>query len=435
MTKVTRAEITKLVAQIRSGKPPKLPEGKSENIYWSPAFYGFGIRLLYTGSASWIWQHKTWGRTHRLAIGDVRVLDEPQAQNAAKNLWAKVQLERLDPQAAKAEAKRTAKIIFEDVAQQYLVAKVRRPRTVADLQFYLTGHYFKPLHRMPLDEITHEQITLQLQKLSSPAMILNSDKTLRAFFTWAIKKGMHPGPSPMLRVDKPPQGKSRTRILTHEEIKTIWLACEAWEVEAGDNFQRLRGKTIPDFARVTRLLFLTGCRAQEIGDLRWSEINWKDGSLLLPSDRTKNKEPLYLPLTDTALNILKSVKQRPGKENVFGTKINKGLPTQNIGPMISRRIAKSGGVVPAPRWVIHDIRRTVRSGMGEIGISSDIAERVVNHVSARSEMQRTYDRFQYGPAKRDALTRWESHLLKIVHGVEEKIVAPKFGRPAGGESA
>jgi hypothetical protein len=44
-----------------------------------------------------------------------------------------------------------------------------------------------------------------------------------------------------------------------------------------------------------------------------------------------------------------------------------------------------------PPWTLHDLRRTFRTTLGRLKVRPDIAERLVNHVSARTEMEETYD--------------------------------------------
>jgi hypothetical protein len=182
-----------------------------------------------------------------------------------------------------------------------------------------------------------------------------------------------------------------------------------------------------DLSHVIRLLFLTGCRAGEIGGLVWEEVDFEKRSLAIPANRTKTHEPLYLPLVDTAVDILKRVERRPNERHVFGIKPGCGLNVIR-GEDLNSYILKVAGEL-LPDWRIHDIRRTVRSKMGEIGIEPHIAERVVNHIGHRSEVDRIYDRYTYGPQILDALTRWEAHLLRIVGHIDVAALASPPKRP------
>jgi hypothetical protein len=65
-------------------------------------------------------------------------------------------------------------------------------------------------------------------------------------------------------------------------------------------------------------------------------------------------------------------------------------------------------------WILQDIRRTFRSGLGALGVAPHIAERVVNHISARTDMDRTYDLYKYLPEMRAAIELWESKVNSLM---------------------
>src|SRR5262245_9220519 len=326
--KATREEINKLVSEIRDGKPPRLPHNHSEVTYWHPAFPGFGVRQTYTGQASWIVQYKMHGRTRKQVIGDVRYLDEAEAKAEAKRLWARVMLDRADPQAAKEAARRAAKITFKKTVEEYLQDSVHRlrPKTLIKYRHQLTGYYFKPLHDLPLDEITREDVRQQLES-HRPSMALTLGMTLSGLFNWAIEKERLAS-NPVKPSDLP-KAKSRDRVLSDDEIRTIWLAMElrsAWAELPSRSGRQGGTPPVAGYSHMIQLLFLTGCRSDEIGSLTWEEVDLEKKTLAIPGTRTKTHEPLYLPLTDTAVRILKCVKRRPGVKYLFGTKPGKGVP-------------------------------------------------------------------------------------------------------------
>ena len=63
-------------------------------------------------------------------------------------------------------------------------------------------------------------------------------------------------------------------------------------------------------------------------------------------------------------------------------------------------------------WTVHDLRRTVRTGLGKLGIQPHIAEATLNHLPPK--LIRTYDRNSYEAEKRTALDQWATHLKTIV---------------------
>jgi len=94
--KCTVQQINELVKSIRSNQPPKLPEEIQEERYYDPALTGFYIRLLKTGMASWVVQYKRLGRQRKITLGNVLVLNRPEAVKAGRELLAKMTLGLLD---------------------------------------------------------------------------------------------------------------------------------------------------------------------------------------------------------------------------------------------------------------------------------------------------------------------------------------------------
>ena len=62
---------------------------------------------------------------------------------------------------------------------------------------------------------------------------------------------------------------------------------------------------------------------------------------------------------------------------------------------------------------LHDLRRTFRTNLGRLKVRPDIAERLVNHISARTEMEETYDLYTYLPEMREAMEKWETFIQTV----------------------
>jgi integrase len=441
--KYAAKDINKLVEQIRSGQPPELPKGTREKHYRDPALPGLYIRLLNTGIASWVVQWKRLGRQKKLALGNVLVVDRVDVIEAAKDLLANVQLKTLDPHEARRERMRANKVTLATVVPLFLEQKIRqgdlRPSSAKLWKRYLTGYYFQSLHGLPIDEITGEQIQTRIDDIaiqSGNRSAEHSYSALRVFFKWALKTGKLPKghDNPMTGVQSPKQNPPRERVLTNDEIQLIWKTCDAWEATGihDEQFKAATGKrrgcrrtTIPDFPRGVKLLFLTGCRAQEIGGLQWPEVDLDNSELFIPKERIKNKNDLCNPLSNWAVQILRGIEQRPDRDNVFGHN-KRGQSLRNTHHKINKRITDAGGAAPK-NWTIHDIRRTFRTRMAALGVGMDVAEALLGHVGHRNQIERTYNKHDYWAEKRTALTMWETNLRAIIAGTAEKIAHPKFG--------
>jgi integrase len=151
---------------------------------------------------------------------------------------------------------------------------------------------------------------------------------------------------------------------------------------------------------------LTGCRRDEIGSLEWPEIDLKEKTITLPGQRTKNKQPHVVPLPDMAVAILKEIPRRATRDLVFGS-------GEGGYSGWSKSKAEIDGVAKLKQpWTLHDLRRTVRTGLGKLGIQPHVAEAALNHLPPK--LIRTYDRNTYATEKRDALDKWASHLKVAV---------------------
>ncbi|MEO1151391.1 MAG: hypothetical protein AAFW83_10440 [Pseudomonadota bacterium] len=67
-----------------------------------------------------------------------------------------------------------------------------------------------------------------------------------------------------------------------------------------------------------------------------------------------------------------------------------------------------------PPWVFHDLRRTFYTGLARLGVSRDIAHRVVNHKTGTDPIDAVYNQYSYEKERREALSLWSSHVESLV---------------------
>src|SRR6516162_7409740 len=128
--------------------------------------------------------------------------------------------------------------------------------------------------------------------------------------------------------------------------------------------------------------------------------------MTLPAERTKNGQQHVVPLSDAALAILKNIPRRARRDYVFGLGQGGYSGWSKAKAVLDKRAS-----LKEP-WTLHDLRRTVRTGLGKLGVQPHIAEAVLNHLPPK--LIRTYDRNTYAAEKRDALDKWASHLKTVV---------------------
>ena len=371
----------------------KMPAGKTEHIEFDEAMPGFGLRIRANGESehrTYIAQYKIGAKHRRVTLGNVLKVTLENAKAEAKILFGKVAIGK-DPAAEKEDLRKSASHTLGATISKYLEAQEKKLRRRS---YYATKHDLKthcsPLHGLALDRITRADVAAEISaigKRSGPSAANHARASLSAFFRWAIGEGLC-DENPVVGTNTQAANGPRERSLSDAEAAAIWLA-------APEN----------DYGRILKLLLLTGCRRGEIGWLRWSEIDLEARTITIPKERAKNGREHVVPLSDAAMEIIKAIPRRD-RELVFG--IGQG----GYAGWAKGKIALDKAVGLKEPWTLHDLRRTVRTGMGMLGVLPHVAEAALNHLPPK--LIRTYDRNTYATEKRAALDLWANHLAVAV---------------------
>jgi integrase len=192
-------------------------------------------------------------------------------------------------------------------------------------------------------------------------------------FSWAMKEGLveqNPTIGTYMRVET-----ARQRTLVDPETGDMSELVAVW-------------KALDDsiFSDIVRLLILTGQRRDEIGALRWSELDADLTRIKLPEERTKSGVAHLVPLSDPAISILRRQHFIVGRDCIFA-------------------VRGSYGFTPWDAVLPH------------------VVEAVANHQSgSKAGVAGIYNLNTYLPEKTAALTLWAEHLMAAVSGKSAKVV-------------
>jgi integrase len=387
-----------------------LPPGKIDHIIWDAKLPNFGVRVR-PSKNTYVVQFRIGQQQRRESLGDVRKITLHEARKIARQRFALVEL-GIDPSAERARARAeaaAAKLTLATVTTRYLDAKrdMLRPNTFKAAERYLT-QYWKPLRDRPIDAIKRADVAARLQELTKAhgrTSAARARDTLSALYGWTMREGLCEA-NPVIATNNPTEGmQPRDRVLTDDEIRTIWNACQD-----------------DDFGRIVRLLLLSGGRREEIGGLKWDEINLETGLLTIPGTRTKNGRTLELTLPAIAIAILQSAPRRLGREHVFGSRGGAYSAWSASKLRLDAKIAIATGKSLAP-WRLHDLRRTMRTGLGKLGVAPHVAELAINHV--KGGVEAIYDRHRYRNEVKAALAMWASYVLDIAENRESNVTTLK----------
>jgi integrase len=392
----------------------ELPPGKSELIVFDDKLAGFGIRLRSGGSRTWIAQYRIGNKQRREKLGTFPNLKANEAREAARRTLNRAGL-GYDPQAEKIADRAKAKNTIDSIIDDYLAFKADkvRARTHEETERYLRKHW-KPLHRMQIDKIELADVAACLRAIirtNGEVAALRARVALSNLFVWAMREGIAKS-NPVINTNKPDEPEARDRVLSEGEIAEIWAACRD-----------------DDYGRIVKLALLTAARRDEVSGMLWDEIAVERATWSIPGDRTKNGRPLVLPLSATALEILKNVNRRENRVHVFGageggfsgwSKAKAALDVR----ILEARQKKDAKAKAMKDWRFHDLRRTCATIMADkLGVLPHVIEAVLNHVSGhKAGVAGVYNRALYEREMRDALTRLADYVEAVIDGRDPKVV-------------
>ena len=383
-----------------------LPAGYDEKTYWDDDIPLFGVRLRKGGSKGWVFWYRLGGRAsplRKIGLGATGAVSAAEARAEAARLYARVRLGQ-DPAGEKAESVVRAGETFESVLGTFLARQAERLRTRSyeGVEYHLRVQS-KPLHRLPLAQIDRRAVARLLAEIgasSGPVAANRLRASLMTFSTWCMREGLIDS-NVVIATNKNHEGRGRERVLSNDELCAVWAATSGGERHSA----------------VVRLLLLTGVRRDEIGRLKWDEIDFDNATIALPGERVKNGQPFDIPLSPAALAILEAQPRRGGRGFVFGGG-QSGFSGWSKSKM---ELDQRANIAP---WRLHDLRRTVSTLMHGLGVQPHIVEAVLGHVSGhKAGVAGVYNKAAYRTEKAAALALWAEHVLAVAEGRPAKIVS------------
>ncbi len=402
--------------------PPRrreIPDGKAQGLY---------LVVQPSGAKSWALRYRFNGLPKKLTFGRYPAINLATARRrAAEALGRAVAGE--DPAAAKQAQRRAAKAereaegdLVERVVEQF-VERHCKPNT-RDWRFteQMLGKEVVPRWRgKRLSQVSRAQVHDMLDEIVDRGAPIRANRVfaqLRKMCNWAVSRGIIER-SPCGGLVAPSQETRRDRLLSDQEVRLAWRAFEevGWP-----------------FGPIGKLLLLTGGRRDEVASMRWGELDLAAKTWTLPKERTKNKREHVVPLSEQALEVIKSLPRIEGGDGLVFTTTGQ-TPVSGFsrakrainGAILEQLRGGSGddkhnGVVEAaavPHWTLHDLRRTAATNLQKLGVRLEVTEAVLNHASgSRGGIVGVYQKYSWDAEKRAALDAWAKRLAVIVGGAE-----------------
>ncbi len=376
---------------------------------WDNAVPGFGVRIRAAGSKTWIFQYRQGGKQRRLTFGDANAMTPAAARSKAEDFRAQVRLGQ-DPAGTKIKARAQAAETVGPAIARFLKDRKLKSRSRREVERHL-NKYAKPLHSLQLANVNRGTVATLLGDIaqdSGPVAANCARSSLSAFFKWCMGNGLlgDNANNPVVGTNKAETNGARERVLSGAELLLIWNALKD-----------------DHYGAIVKLLALTGQRREEIGGLRWSEIDSEHRTITLPGERTKNGRKHSIPLSGAAWAIIEAQPRHADRDFIFGRRGPYPGWAAPKSALDQRTTAAHGGKPIAP-WVLHDLRRTTATVMADrLKVQPHIIEAVLNHVSGHKKgVAGVYNRAPYDDEKRVALDRWADHLMAVVEGRTNTVV-------------
>jgi integrase len=371
-----------------------------------------GLHLIIqpSGVKSFCVRYRINGERRKLTLGSYSVIGLGDAREAARVALRAV-IEGRDPAAERIEARRlkdtglTTADLIETVWSDYEarhVAKLR-PNSAGAIRRLFTNHVLPAWRGRKVTEIGKRDVLSLIDDAAEkrgPAAANKTKTLLGGFFAWCLARDLI-NVSPCNGVARPHAEKSRERVLSDDEVRTVWIA-------AGEQ---------PIFGPMVRLLVLTGARRNEVADMRRSELDLTNRIWTIPATRTKNHREHRVYLSDAALAVLDSV-HHTSDEFVFST--NGDSPVSGFSKFKAKLDKSLEGVAA---WGLHDLRRTCATGMAKCGVALATVEKALNHVSgSHGGIVSTYQRHAYSEETKAALIAWGGYVTALIEGAPANVV-------------
>lgn len=341
-------------------------------------------------------------------IGDPELMTVAEAREEAAQAVARVKAGEVplpEPEGPEAPPE-----TFKEVAKRFVARWVDRGgkkqdgvplRSKREIERQFRTYVYPRWGDLPFASIRRGAVTELLDELVDNHGPVQADRvlaTLAKLFNWYRQYDeLYVSPViPEMKRAGSHIARARKRILSDDEIRTVWAACDEVGV----------------FGSFVRVALLTGQRRAKVAEMRWEDL--RDGVWHIPAEDREKVNAGALKLPKLALDVIEARPRIAGNPFVFAGRGKKAFNSFSDGKEDLHEKA------PIEPWVIHDLRRTARSLMARAGVQREIAERALGHVI--QGVEGVYDRHGYFEEKAGAMEALASLVERILQGEQANVV-------------
>lgn len=348
------------------------------------------LRVNPKGTKTFSLNYRINGKQRRKKIGRYPEISLAEARNEARKLKGEI-AKGVDPSATQAENDIKFNRLLEDYINRYAQNNTKLWK---ETERILKREFLPFLKNKDVKDITRADLVECINKIvdrGAMTMATQAHRAISKLFNWSVEQGILEM-SPYAGAAQPAKNNDRERFLSDEELRKVWKSSR--EVN-------------PQYEAIIKLLILTGQRLNEVCGMRYEDLNFEDNIWSIPASMTKSKKKHEVPLTRTAMEVIKVI-PRTHQVYVFPAR-GKNRPT-TCSSKWKKQLDDISGVSD---WKQHDLRRTVSTGMARsVKILPHVIEKVLNHsTGVLGGIAGVYNRSKYEEEKLGALQRWEEYIL------------------------
>lgn len=329
-------------------------------LYRDEMLRGFGLRV---GSHSKVYfaEGQVQNRTRRVTIGRADVISVDAARKRALGILSNMAM-GVDPSAEKRRVAQES-LTLGQAFDRFFTTRTTIATSTRESYQRTVDLYLKDWRRKAVTSISRQMILKRHQRIAKANGEVTANNVMRHFrsvynVTAAAHDEFPPNPVNILTQARAwyPERRRRGAVVAHD--LPAWWAAVMEE---------------PDYSRDFLLIALfTGMRRNEIASLRWEHINLDERALHIP--RTKNGDPLDLPLSDYLVDLLQERRVKAGASPwVFPSTGRKGHIVET--KKFTARVTERSGV----KFTLHDLRRTFITIAESLDIPHYALKRLLNH--------------------------------------------------------
>ena len=306
-----------------------------------------------------------------------------------------------------------------------------RKRTFTEVRRILRKEVEPKWKRRDIDHIKRADIRALLDGIvdrGAPIQANRVHAVISRLFKWCVEHELIEA-SPAIGIAQRVPNRARDRVLDAGELVAVWNAADKLGGAPPNSAMPL--EVARNVSTAIKLLILLGQRRSEVTNMEWSELDLDAGLWSLPGARCKNGNAHTVPLSPQAVALLKAIRQgagNPAGDGCSGSDsadVSAGNPAPRyvFGPrglkLRQRHIDALLELLPAdmPHWTLHDIRRSVASGLQKLRVPLPVTEKILNHVSGSfAGVAGIYHRDDMIDQTREALNTWGFHVTALVTG-------------------